>query len=810
MNKILLAILLVAALVAPPALTAELILVTDGKPNAVIVVAPEPPPPADPKAKPKPPEKSKWLRAAEALQTTLERMSGARLPIVEEVQPVEGEPAVIVLVGPTQGATDLGVNIPSGYNTAIRPEYGEEEGFVLKTIGNSLVVAGNNDGPYRGTIFAAYALLERLGCRWYFPGEWGEIVPEKTTIVVPALDVESRPDFPLRSFWLSGWVAVSAEERAMYDDWGHKIGFSGSGLYPGAVAGDGFLAFLVPPDEYFDEHPEWYAQGRDGVRRRGNSPYHTMLCLSNEEMFEEAVRNLQRFFDGERDRLIPYMTERGFGISPPDGMPYCYCDDCQSESLNLQYPRYGFINRPSNSEEYFNFASRLAREFPDKWVATMAYSLREFPPQGIADLPSNMMVTVAPITSDVLHPGDTKLWRRSQTMEIIRQYRELTPHVMIYDYNPGFLLGMFVPERDVANMAVNAPLYRDIGIKGVPAEGRKAFMQTWISYYVRAKLLWDADADVEAIKEDFYNTFFGPGAGPHVQAWWDACERVLGESTTQVHEVWLVSHLYNKEFTDGVHRHVRAALDADATPEQRVRVEAFALIAENLERFAEKHDAKRRLDYVAAGRAAARMAELKEELNQVYSMFISPATAGRGAMAEGRVELFAGLAGRRDGTAGELVADLPLEMRFQRDPFNEGILNRWYLPAHEDADWETRDTYYLLEQQEEPLNERGFHYDGYVWYRCSVDVPPAFKDRDIELYLGGLLNEGWIWVNGQFAGHREHKIWWHGPLDGSFSVGPLINAGAVNHIAVRVLNEPDEMGGLFRRGFLYAPKREAE
>ncbi len=31
------------------------------------------------------------------------------------------------------------------------------------------MVAGNNDGPYKGSIFAAYALLEKLGCRWYFP-----------------------------------------------------------------------------------------------------------------------------------------------------------------------------------------------------------------------------------------------------------------------------------------------------------------------------------------------------------------------------------------------------------------------------------------------------------------------------------------------------------------------------------------------------------------------------------------------------------------------------------------------------------------
>lgn len=45
------------------------------------------------------------------------------------------------------------------------------------------------------------------------------------------------------------------------------------------------------------------------------------------------------------------------------------------------------------------------------------------------------------------------------------------------------------PDRLTNYFGINAPLYREIGIKGFKAEGRKAFMQTWTSYYARAKLL---------------------------------------------------------------------------------------------------------------------------------------------------------------------------------------------------------------------------------------------------------------------------------------------------------------------------------
>ncbi len=760
-------------------------LVTDGVPQALLMVEAGAP---------------KSMQAAEALQTYLERMSGAQLPLIIEGETLpDHAPAGRIHVGHTAAAR--GQKVPSGFDPSIRPDAFEEEGFVLRTLdANTLLVAGNNDGPYNGTVFAAYALLEELGCRWYFPGDWGEIVPKETTITVPAVDIESRPDFPVRSIWLSGWVHCTREERTIFSEWGPKMRFS-EGMYP--TVGDGFLARFLPPDDYFDEHPEWFAQGQDGVRRRGRSASHTMLCLSNAEMFEEFVNNVEKYLAADPERS-------GFGISPPDGMPYCYCEDCLAQSLNFQYPHYG-RQRRMQSEEYYRFATRLARRFPDKWVSTMAYSLREMPPQGVA-IPSNVRVHHAPITSDILHANDTQLWRRRQTVEIQKQFLEQTPHFTIYHYNPGFLLGKFVPERDVANAAVNLPMYREMGVKGMIQEGRKAFMQTWISYYVSSKLLWDADADADAIKQDFYSTFFGPAAGPHVQAWWDACERVLGESHTQAHEDSLVNHIYTKSFTDGIRKHVDAALAAESTEEQQKRVEAFALIAENLERYTAIHEAEQQLDYSAAVEAAERMIEIKVKLNDIYSFFISPnhRNWNMAGMVEGRRDTFARLASLRDGSKGTLVTDLPLEMRFARDPHNEGVVMRWYLPERDDSAWETRDTYFLLEQQEKPLDEAGFYPYGYVWYRAAFNVPAGLEGRDLTLYLGGIMNEGWVWVNGQFAGYQKHRLWWNHPHDAAFDVSGLIRPGEQNHIAVRVLNDPDEMGGLFRRGFLYAPQPDEQ
>jgi len=766
------------------------VIVQDGRPRATIVVQPD-----EPKAR----------QAAEAIQLYVRKMSGAELPIVVEGAPAGEEPGTLILVGHTAAAERLGVQIPSGYDASVHDDAFEEEGYVLKTLGNAIVVGGNNDGPYKGTIYAAYALLERLGCRWYFPGEWGEIVPKRDTVVVPPLDVVSRPDFPVRWIGLSGWVPCSAEERRLYNEWAVKVGFNPARMYP--TVGDGFLACLLDPNEYFDEHPEYYAMDESGKRHAGKLPggrYYdrtTMLCLSNPDVFTESVKNLRAAFAGRK--RLGNVSPNGFGISPPDGTPYCYCPACRKASQNFRYPRY--FDRTYQSEEFFGFAARLAREFPDKYVATMAYSLREMVPQGV-DIPRNLMVMYAPIACDVLHPNDSHLWRRRDFVRNLKAWRERTPHITIYDYNPGFLTGMWVPERDVANMAVNARIYRDIDIKGMRREGRKAFMQTWISYYATAKLLWDADTDVEALKRDFYTTFFGPQAGPHVQAWWDECEEALYNSPMQAHEDFLVNHIYTLDFARRIQRHVEAARACKMTPEQRARFDAFSLIADHFMACAEMYEAEKNLDYAAASAAAQRMIDLENKLSSIYSFFITvgPDWDRRPYFAGGRKALFDRLAAMTDGTKGVMVAPLPLEMKFRRDPFNEGVIGGWYRMDFDDSDWGTENTFYFWEQQDPPLDEAGHHYDGYGWYRATFEVPAEMAGREFRFWCGGTVNEGWVWINGRYAGHQPRKLWWSHPHDFEMDITDLVRPGERNLIAIRVWKDPD-IGGMLRRGFIWSP-----
>lgn len=180
----------------------ELTLVDKGQALAVIIVekSPEKPPEGtkpDPSfAGPYERYEALVLKPAQDIQEALRTMSGATVPLITEGEPLPKEATTQIYIGRTEAARKAGVKFFSGCDLKPRPDAFEEEGYVLQTKGQNLYIVGNQDGIYAGTAYGCYAFLERLGCRWYFPGAWGEVIPKSATVKIDELNVESRPDFP--------------------------------------------------------------------------------------------------------------------------------------------------------------------------------------------------------------------------------------------------------------------------------------------------------------------------------------------------------------------------------------------------------------------------------------------------------------------------------------------------------------------------------------------------------------------------------------------------------------------------------------
>ena len=64
----------------------------------------------------------------------------------------------------------------------------------------------------------------------------------------------------------------------------------------------------LPPEKYFDAHPEWYSE-INGKRKHE----HAQLCLTNEEMTRELIKNVLETLlkaGGEKDSSLELLSRR--------------------------------------------------------------------------------------------------------------------------------------------------------------------------------------------------------------------------------------------------------------------------------------------------------------------------------------------------------------------------------------------------------------------------------------------------------------------------------------------------------------------
>jgi hypothetical protein len=93
-----------------------------------------------------------------------------------------------------------------------------------------------------------------------------------------------------------------------------------------------------------------------------------------------------------------------------------------------------------------------------------------------------------------------------------------------------------------------------------------------------------------------------------------------------------------------------------------------------------------------------------------------------------------------------------------------------------------------------------------MWYRLQADVPAYQTGKKVNLCAPAVVNEAWVWINGQYAGHRPYQTSWSRPQTLDLDVTRFVKPGQRNQITVRVLNNMDVFGasGIYERMFLYA------
>jgi len=808
-----LCLLLIAAAVSTggmPQAAAEMVLVESGQPRATIVIAENAveavPENVIDKANPTSPV-DKVAVAARELQLYLEKISGARLPIVGDNGPLPAGKRI--LVGRSKLTAPYAEKIPSGL-TNLR----EEEGYAIVTDGNTLVLAGNDEGPYHGTEYAVSFFLHHLGVRWYMPGDFGEVVPQQETIAIDDLQQTGAPDFKMRVWW-THWYANDL--RPVKYRWQIRNGMNRDPMND--VPGDSFVRKVLPPDTEKD-NPEYAGIfARDAA---GNI-YPHMPNLSSEKSVQYAAEIIKEYFRNHPDA-------NSWGIGADDGLPRDFSPETQK--LHLNFPStIGRFNDPkglSTTEEWMLWVQRVSaevhKEFPDKFLTTNGYANRDSPPIGVTPDPT-IWIMYAPIFADTYHAMDNPLsWTALRQHSMLKDWTRMYDNVFMYNYIYFNLVGCGAPPVPLARRHMQEmPLLKDLGIAGFWDEGRTVRGESGIfPTYLRARMMWDADLDAQALMDEFFTRWYGPAAVPAFR-FWDEMEQAIEATIWSGNEDHMLSLVYTPELIERLASHLsEAEALAKGNPWAEPRVRADRATFNYLVAYKAMERAEFDANWEEAARQAEQMNEVVKPAMALSRFYFDISTDPNKQPGQAHGYYYWGTLMRRDyyrkmaaattGSEGEMIAVLPEKAKFSIDPRDDGRFEGWYRTEFDDHDWDTSLTTRPFFAQGKHLDERGHPYTGVLWYRLEVDVPSEATGKLARIHCMAAETEAWVWVNGQFVGHRPYIEAYIRPSSIDMDISNAIKPGQKNSVAIRLHTnyQPAQMSaGLVSRLFLYSPHQRS-
>src|SRR5437660_10775813 len=241
--------------------------------------------------------------AAQELQAYIEKMSGARLPIISDAERAGSRE---ILLGENGHLVALGQRIDlSKLGT---------DGFVLRTAHSRLIIAG---GKPRGTLYGVYELLERhFGVRWFTPDL--EMVPHKNRITLAALNETKIPALEYREVFWSEMMHnpdFAARQRVNGPNCKltHKHGGAAVVYFPFVHSFDSLI-----PRELYKDHPEYFPL-INGERTNG----YVQRCLSNPDVVKLAKSRV-------RDWIKEHPQATIISVSQNDTGKWCQCEKCKA------------------------------------------------------------------------------------------------------------------------------------------------------------------------------------------------------------------------------------------------------------------------------------------------------------------------------------------------------------------------------------------------------------------------------------------------------------------------------------------------
>ena len=476
--------------------------------------------------------------AARTLSGYLSEMTGASLTIHPASRGTIGnQDAAEICVGQTGRAGEPEL-------TGLK-----NDGYILKTVGNRLFILGEND---RAVLHAVYAFLEDvLGCRFFT--DTVEHVPQRAYLAIGEVDKKVISPFEYREVF--GNVCYDDDEFASKRG---LNGLNGMGLtqdaeHGGSIRYWGFghtFNALVPVEEFFDEHPEYFSM-IDGKRvsgREGNNRYldmnlvGTQLCLTNPDVIRIVTERIRKSIQDHPECRI-------FSISQNDCGNYCTCPECARVDAE-EGAHSGSLLRLVNA-----VANDIAEDYPDVIIDTFAYQYTRKPPKLTRPAP-NVCVRICSIECCFSHPlaecdhqyekptysytgmaGEQEEYDPDHTsfQSDLEGWGKICRRMYVWNYNTDFK-HYLNPFPNLHVLQKNIQYFLKNGVTGIFEQGNGEDLSGEfgeLRYYIQSKLLWEPDGDVDRWMREFMAAYYGMAAQP-IREFIDALRNHVAEHDVHV------------------------------------------------------------------------------------------------------------------------------------------------------------------------------------------------------------------------------------------------------------------------------------
>lgn len=676
------------------------------------------------------------------------------------------------------------------------------DAIVIKTDENRIYLAGSNDESH---YYAIAELLKRWGCRFFMPTEFGECIPEYSRLVVDETDYAYGPPFEIRGYWISWLGDTTGKDQFM------RLNMMNNEVVPSGHALATYTKDIAP----------------------GGDPF--KVPISEISTAQHVAAKIEK----------DYAAGKRISLGMEDGL---YTSDSPKDKqlMALQWDKYFMTPSMTDAfmEFYNNVADILMKKYPESKakIGFLAYSNMTIPPVRDIVAKEPLVSYLAPIDIDPIHGmDDIESPPRQEYKEMLYKWAKVMQgRVVIYDYDQGMLVWRDLPNPSIASIRQDIKHYRNAGILGIYTESRGAFATTFINLYIRGRLMWNPDEDVDKLIEEFYPAFYGPMAKPMSQ-YWNSIFKAWEQTIVTEHEYFVAPAIYTEELINFLEKKLIEAekiAEKISAKKEKTRNEKLYLDRMRFTRLgfevlknyiAMVKEAATNIDYSTAVSYGEKGLAAREQLTSMNGIFTTYKKIGEHGYAwwPGEVQQYRELLELTDGTKGTLITRLPLEWAFIRDPENIGLKDRYYESPVDLSYWEkNKNNFSLKTRKDYPektwevvrtdlyLQAQGIRRAdrqseiGYGWYATEIELGEMDIQGNVHIMFPGIFNECWLYVNGKIVAHRENykPIWWFNDYRFQWDVDLTgkLKAGR-NKIVLRIHN-PHHFGGMFRRPFIYRAK----